>query len=143
MDNVISADSEADQLNVLAPNIAVVKDSASGIVIRANRTMDQLNSQIDQLDKSFLQLSQLRDDANDLIDVSKWVIKRVEMLKDSFANNLPVENREQLISDSERLLKQIKDNEKEYVNYKIITLFLNKNFKKFKLLFLCLFCKEM
>lgn len=113
MDNVISSDSETNQLEILEPQIFVVKDSASGIVIRADRVLDQSNSQNEKLENLFEQLTKSRSDASDLIETLKWEIEKVELLQQKFANTAPVENRERIIADAERYLTQIKENESE------------------------------
>ncbi|KAI1731321.1 laminin EGF domain-containing protein [Ditylenchus destructor] len=111
LDQVISVDSDVNELTEIIPKISSVKDSSSNIAIRADRSADQLEAISKQLDASFDQLSQLRQDTNDLIEVSNWQISKVVDLKENFESSVPVENREQMIADAERILGEIKANE--------------------------------
>lgn len=62
---------------------------------------------------------QLQHDSTDLIDTSRWVINKIVSLTKSFENANPVENREQLLLDSERFVAQIKQNENRFFYLKL------------------------
>lgn len=98
----------------MAPKVSSLKDASSNIAIRADRTVAQLDSLNIELASTSAQLLQLQQDATDLIGISRWVIEKIVDLKNSFENAAPVENREQLLLDAERLVLQIRQNENRF-----------------------------
>jgi len=82
----------------------VLKENASKINIRADRTADQLDQLTSQHRNFRTELEQMRRDSVDLIEMSRWMVERVRQLKTSFERSTPPRNKQQFINDAERLL---------------------------------------
>lgn len=104
----------ANELQSLTPQISAARDAAAQLAIRANRSLEQLVLRQEKLDDVYRKLAEIRVDANDLNGITDWVVERIRTMTQRFETAVPVENREELITNAERLVGEIRENDNKY-----------------------------
>jgi DNA repair exonuclease SbcCD ATPase subunit len=119
LDTAVAPNSpEAEELGAaIGPRATKLKEAASAVAIRAERVGEQLEQLDRRLDKTYGQMGEIRQNANELMEMSRLTVERIGQLRRRFETQGPLEmDKEELRAEAETklaLIRQLDEGQRE------------------------------